>query len=226
MAAPAQVWNWTGFYLGINGGGAWGQTRHTDNFGVTTGNFDTSGGVVGGTYGANWQTGRFVIGFEGDFDWANINGSLLFPAQCAVSGGTTCFTNMRNFGTDRIRLGFDANGWLLYGTAGVGYGEVNAGQLPCGFITPQPGLGIGGGFACRQDWRSGWVAGAGVEKSFAPNWSAKLEYLHYDFGSKVNYIPTILPAGTALVSVLERGDMVRAGINYRFGWGSPVVARY
>jgi outer membrane immunogenic protein len=230
MAPVVAPPSWTGFYLGINGGGAWGRTDHTDSFGVTTGNFNTSGGVVGVTYGYNWQAGRFVIGFEGDFDYANINGSLVTAGPplglCSIAGGTTCITNMRDFGTDRIRLGFDANGWLLYGTAGIGYGEVNAGQLPCGFITP--GIGIGGGFSCNQVWRSGWVAGAGVEKMFAPNWSVKLEYLHYDFGNKVNYTPTILAGGllTVPVNVLERGDMVRVGVNYHFNWAAPVVAKY
>jgi len=220
------IYNWTGFYIGANGGWGGGQTNHTDNFGVTTGNFNTNGGVIGVTYGYNWQFGRFVVGFEGDFDYASINGSLNSAALCSVAGGATCITNMKNFGTDRIRVGYDVNGWLLYGTGGVGYGQVTAGQTPCGFIAPNPRLGVGGGFACREQWRSGWVAGAGVEKSFAPNWSAKLEYLHYDFGRAVNYIPTILPAGTALVSVLERGDMVRVGVNYHFNWAMPVVAKY
>jgi outer membrane immunogenic protein len=216
MVAPAPVYNWTGFYIGINGGGGWGTTDHTDLFGTTTNNFRTSGAVFGGTYGVNWQFGQWVLGIEGDFDWANIDGTFTSAALCSVSGGTTCFTNLKNFGTDRIRIGYDLNGWLLFGTGGVGYGEVEAGQNPCGFIAPNPGLGVGGGNACQQQWRTGWVAGAGVEKMFAPHWSAKLEYLHYDLGTKLNYNPTNLPAGSDSVNVLERGDMVRAGINYHF----------
>lgn len=214
----APVTNWSGLYLGINAGYAWGTTNHTDNFGATSGSFNTSGGVLGVTYGYNWQFGRYVIGFEGDFDYANINGSLNAGVPCSVNLGTTCFTNMKDFGTDRVRLGYDVNGWLLYGTAGIGYGEVNAGQSPCGFVTVRavPGGFVGGGFSCGDKWRIGWVAGVGVEKMFAPNWSAKLEYLHYDLGSKVVYNPTNVPAGSAFVSVLERGDMVRAGVNYHF----------
>ena len=60
---------------------------------------------------------------------------------------------------------------------------------------------------------------------FAPHWSAKLEYLHYDLGTSIGYTPTLI-GGAINVRTLERGDMVRAGINYRFDWGGPVVARY
>jgi outer membrane immunogenic protein len=222
--APVVVPSWTGVYLGINGGGAWGTTDHTDQFAVTTGNFNTSGGLVGGTYGFNWQSGKFVIGYEGDFDWANINGTLTTAGPpfglCSVSGGTTCFTNLKNFSTARGRVGFDLNGWLLFGTAGYGWGQVNAGQNPCA-------LTVFGGFSCNQTWRSGWVAGGGVEKMFAPHWSVKVEYLHYDFGNDINYQPATIAGGNR-VSVLERGDMVRVGVNYNFGWPSqgPVVAKY
>jgi outer membrane immunogenic protein len=93
------------------------------------------------------------------------------------------------------------------------------GKNPCG-LTPF------GGSSCGESWRAGWVAGAGVEKMFAPHWSAKVEYLHYDLGNKVGYTPTII-GGAVNVNVLERGDMVRAGINYKFDWAvGPVVARY
>jgi len=216
---PAPVTNWSGFYLGINGGWGGGNTDHTDLFAVTTGQFRTSGGLIGGTYGANWQIGQFVIGFEGDFDYANINGTFNNALLCSVNGGSTCFTNMKDFGTDRIRLGADLNGWLLYGTAGIGYGDVNAGQNPCG-------LTIFGGFSCHEQLRSGWVAGGGVEKMFAPHWSAKIEYLHYDLGNKINYTPATIFGGNSVI-VLERGDMVRAGVNYKFDWLlGPVVAKY
>lgn len=212
MAAPVQVWNWTGLYIGLNGGYAGGTTNHTDLFAVTTGNFSTSGGVFGVTYGANWQSGRWVLGFEGDFDLSSINGTLTTAGPplglCSVAGGNTCFTNLKNFSTDRLRAGVDLNGWLLYATGGFGFGQVNAGQNPCSVT-------VFGGFSCNEKWRSGWVAGAGIEKMFAPNWSAKLEYLHYDFGNDLNYTPATIGGGNS-VHVLERGDMVRVGINYHF----------
>ena len=209
---PPPVTSWTGFYLGINGGWGAGTTNHTDEFGITTNNFRTSGGLLGVTYGGNWQTGQFVLGFEGDFDFANINGTLTTAGPplglCSVNGGTTCFTNLNTFATDRVRAGVDVNGWLLFGTAGVGFGQVNAGQNPCGNT-------IFEGNSCNEVWQIGWVAGGGVEKMFAPHWSAKIEYLHYDFGTREAYTPALIGGGNT-VSVLERGDIVRAGINYHF----------
>jgi outer membrane immunogenic protein len=216
---PPPVTNWSGFYIGGNAGWGWGDTNQTDLFNTTTGQFGTSGGLGGVTYGANWQIGRFVIGFEGDFDAASINGTFTNSLLCSVNGGATCFTHLRDLGTDRIRAGVDVSGWLLYGTAGIGYGDVNAGQNPCG-------LTIFGGFSCHEQLRSGWVAGAGVEKMFAPHWSAKLEYLHYDFGNKINYTPATIGGGNSVL-VLERGDIIRGGINYKFDWlPGPVAAKY
>ena len=106
----------------------------------------------------------------------------------------------------------------MFGTAGYAFGQVNAGQNPCG-------LTVFGGYSCGERWRDGWVAGGGVEKMFAPNWSVKIEYLHFDFGSHTNYVPTTIGGGNS-VFVLERGDLVRAGVNYHFNWTTPVVAKY
>ena len=159
--SPPVVMNWTGVYLGINGGWGGGTTDHTDEFGVTTNRFNQSGGLVGVTYGANWQTDRYVLGFEGDFDYANINGNFNSTVLCSVSGGSTCFTDLQNFATDRLRAGVDVNGWLLYGTAGIGYGQDNAGQTPCA-------LTVLGGFSCHKEWRSGLVEGGGGGEDVRP----------------------------------------------------------
>ena len=210
---PMYTPTWTGTYIGINGGYGWGTTNHTDIFGITTGTFSQSGGIAGLTYGGNWQSGQWVLGFESDFDWADINGNFSSAALCSVNGGTTCFTKIKEFSTERMRAGIDYQGWLLFATGGVAFARVNAGQTPCG---PVPvGVGIGGGNSCNEEWRTGWVAGVGAEKMFLPHWSAKIEYLHYDLGNAIQYMPTAV-AGGVDVRVLERGDMVRVGINYQF----------
>jgi outer membrane immunogenic protein len=207
-AAPAPVIapTWTGTYIGINGGYDWGTTSHTDSLtGLTTGTYGQKGGMVGITYGGNWQSGQWVIGFESDLDWGSINGTFTSATLCGVSGGNTCFTKLKNFSTERLRAGFDFNGWLLFGTAGVGFGRTNAGQNPCVAT-----IFVGGGPSCGEAWRTGWVVGAGIEKMILPHLSAKIEYLHYDFGNAIEYTPV------TAVRVLERGDMVRVGINYQF----------
>jgi outer membrane immunogenic protein len=207
--APVYVPTWTGTYIGINGGYAWADSSHDDSFGTGIPHFSQNGGMAGVTFGGNWESSaRWVVGFESDFDWADIKGTFNSTTLCAISTGSSCFTKMKEFSTERIRFGYDADGWLLFGTVGVGWGRVNAGQTPCG-------LTAFGGNSCDEKWRDGWVAGAGVEKMFLPHWSAKIEYLHFDFGNDINYTPTAVGGGNA-VHVAERGDMVRVGINYQF----------
>lgn len=207
---------WTGTYIGINGGYAWATTNHTDLFGFTTGDFDQRGGLAGGTFGGNWQMGHYVLGFESDFDWADVKGSFTSTALCSINAGNTCFTKMKAFSTERMRAGYDVDGWLLFVTGGAAFARVQAGQNPCGFVAPAPLLGIGGGNSCSERWRAGWVAGGGIEKMFLPHWSAKIEYLHFDLGNSLNYTPTVLAIGSNSVKVRESGDMVRVGINYQF----------
>jgi len=203
MAEP--VWNWTGFYIGVNGGAGWARSEHFTNV-ASTGLFNQNGGMVGGTIGYNWQTGPAVFGVEGDLDWARINGST--PG--CFSG--SCFTNMQALGTARGRLGYAFNNWMPFIAGGAAFANVRAGQD-----------GIAG--AATDQWRTGWTIGGGVEAMFAPNWSAKVEYLYADFGSSA--ATTYTPVGGISTGATERNvNIVRAGINYHFNWGGPVVARY
>ena len=73
------VYNWTGFYLGINGGGGWGRSQWD---GIDK--FNISGGLIGGTVGYNWQINQLVIGAEGDIDWSGVRGTtnVLCPPGC------------------------------------------------------------------------------------------------------------------------------------------------
>jgi outer membrane immunogenic protein len=186
---------WTGTYVGFNAGYGWAQSNHTNPaIGVTTGDFNLHGGLAGVTYGGNWQAGHVVLGFESDLDWAHINGVGGVGVVCGVG----CFTNTKWLSTERMRAGWDFNGWLVYGTAGAAFGRVQAlvGSTAC-----VPGT-------CIEKTRAGWTAGVGVETMFWQNWSAKLEYLHYDLGTDVMLATPI--------SVQERGDIVRFGINYHF----------
>ena len=82
--APAYepAYNWTGFYVGINGGGAFGNSDLSNALGSTS--YDLSGGLAGGTVGYNWQAGRLVYGLEGDGDWSGLKGSTT-SAPCAAS---------------------------------------------------------------------------------------------------------------------------------------------
>ena len=207
--APPMVaaYNWSGFYLGINGGGGWGKSRFDfPGFGTTSGDFNTSGGFFGGTAGYNYQTGSWVFGIEGDGDWANIKGSANCP-----NPAFSCQTSDSWLATARGRLGFAADQWLIYGTAGGAFGDVK-------MAVPGPVA-----FSGQSVTRAGWAAGAGIEYGFASNWSVKAEYLHIDLGSATCGVGNC--SITSAANVPLRAELFRVGLNYRFG-GGPVVARY
>jgi outer membrane immunogenic protein len=115
---PISFYNWTGFYLGIQGGGGFGELERTP---VTTGTASrdpTGGGLVGGTVGVNWQTGAWVFGFEADYAWADIKSR----SDCFVNG-LVCSSALESFGTARLRIGGAWDRMLIYGTGGFAFGD-------------------------------------------------------------------------------------------------------
>ena len=195
-APVAVAYNWAGFYVGIEGGWGWGRTNHTD---LTATPFDRGpwsidGGILGGTVGYNWQMNQFVFGLEGDGSWAHIHKD--FPGLFCATG--LCFTDIRALGTARVRAGYAMNNWLIYATGGAAVASVRAGIYGCAV-------------SCIGDTtRWGWTAGGGLEWGFAPNWSAKIEYLFVDLGNKVNYTTGFDNTVSASTSI------VRGGINFHF----------
>jgi len=201
---------WAGSYGGIVGGFGTGQSSQSDPGSVplpqaililADGRYTLSGGLLGGTLGYNWQRGGWVYGIEGDFSWANLSG---WSGICGAATATPrpCGTSLQALGTLRGRVGHVAgagNDWLFYATGGVAVGDVRA------WDALGPGVG--------QDWRAGWILGGGVEKVLAPNWTAKLEYLHVDFGSgQVFNVSPGVPESVSLTA-----DIIRAGVSYRLG---------
>ncbi len=188
--APAYVaYNWSGLYLGINGGWGFG----TSNFrGIPgTGNFDIDGGMVGGTLGYNWQFGQTVVGLETDLDWSNINGT-------AACGAFNCRTRNNYFGTARGRIGYAFDRFLPYVTGGLAYGDIQANT------TTFPGASA---------TRAGWTVGAGAEFAITGPLTAKVEYLYADLGRfDCSTACTVTPPQR----VDLRTSIVRAGLNYRF----------
>ena len=182
-----QVYNWTGFYIGINGGGGFGRSQWD-----STGSFNTSGGLVGGTVGYNYQFGQGVVGLEGDIDWANINGTT--NTFCAFG----CKTSDHWLSTVRGRLGYAADRFMPFVTGGAAFGDIRA-------STP--------GFAGANQTNAGWTVGAGLEFAIAGNWTAKAEYLYVNLG-KFNCGISCGALVTDNVSFTT--NIVRAGVNYRF----------
>jgi outer membrane immunogenic protein len=222
---PVAVYSWTGCYLGAEGGGIWGSANNYSFDPLLTGNltnsYSLSGGMAGGTVGCNYQSGQFVFGIEGDGSWTNKSGSdFAIPPFSATANVQTRENWIATF---RGRLGwaFDDR-WLVYVTGG---GAATNAKL----TLSDTAVGLS---ASQANTRWGWTVGAGVEWAFAGNWSAKLEYLHADFGNSNYFAPDItVPVGNIVYTFLSQrvhltDDMVRVGVNYRFDWGAPVVARY
>jgi outer membrane immunogenic protein len=188
--APAYVaqYNWTGFYLGINGGAAWGDSDWSA-FGA---NNSPSGGMIGGTAGYNWQGAGspWVFGIEGDVDWANIKDNT-------VCGGLVCGTKTNWFGTVRGRVGYAFDRFLPYFTGGAAFGDVEANRA---------------GFAGVSDTNVGWTLGAGIEGAIADRWTAKVEYLYAD----LDKVTCSAAACGVATNVDQRLNIIRAGLNYRF----------
>lgn len=206
VAPVAVATTWTGFYLGIAGGYGWGSTRHTNEItGINSGVDDgLKGGIVGLTYGYNWQTGPFVLGLEGDISWADINDTFHDNNGSGFCTIGSCMTKVHWLGTDRLRLGYAWDRFLVYGTAGVAYGAVEA-------TIAEPVVAL---FTDETHTRAGWTAGGGIEGKLWDHWSAKVEYLYVDLGDQHGY-QFIAPPNTG-ERVLARFSMVRAGLNYHF----------
>jgi outer membrane immunogenic protein len=210
---PIAIYDWTGFYIGVSGGGSFGQSTHIDQatgLGDTIG-YNVKGGLVGGTLGYNWQVSRLVFGFEGDASWVGQYGSNIDDGL-AGNPAFTSFTKETWVATARGRLGYAVNNLLFYGTGGYAAAGVEAGVKDSN---------TGALLASATSTRSGWTAGGGLEWGFAPNWSAKFEWLYMKFDSAAF---NTLAAEGPRSSVPFDDNVVRAGINYRFG--GPVVARY
>lgn len=187
-APPVILSDWAGFYLGVHGGYGWGDWS-ADGQNHAPASVNTKGGLVGGHAGYNWQFGSYVVGVEGDFDAADINGSSTFQPDLtkSVSVKTDELASIRG------RAGYImAPNMLAYATGGAGWGRTRIStSLPTEDEISQ--------------W--GWVAGAGLEYRFWGNFIARAEYLHYGFdgGSVGNWS-----------DIHQDIDVVRGGVSYKF----------
>ena len=186
--APVPLFQWSGFYAGINGGYGWGQSNWS------AGSGSPAGGLIGGTIGFNVQTGAIVFGAEGDIDASWIRGTN--SGGAGVCGGGACEFQNSWIATARGRVGYAFDRALFYVTAGGAFGDM---QILANGLTQTTG-------------RAGWTIGAGLEYEVLGPWSAKLEYLYVDLGD------ANCGAATCGVSttVNFNTSIFRFGINYRF----------
>lgn len=252
VQAPPPMFNWTGFYIGGNVGGAWNDTRDSVS---PTGCFINPAALCGGSIafnplrsdvsdmrgagftgglqgGYNWQIDRWVFGWEGDVNYVGINDSIVINrALAAPLVGTWAHSETDKsswLGTLRARVGVAATpSFLLYATGGLAVGEIRSSST--GAFTTGDSY-----FGSNNDTRFGWTVGAGGEWMISPQWSIKAEYLYVDLG-KNSYsqncavpgactAPPLPAAATYQTELRVHENIARVGFNYHFG--VPVDARY
>ena len=212
----APMYNWSGFYIGINGG--WGSSRNryewTGPLGVTALGYsaDATGGLCGGQIGYNWQAGSWVFGLEAQYDWADLNKAYYGPV-----GTWSVGSKVDALGFFTGRIGYAANNALFYLKGGAAVAN-----------NDQWAAWNGVNFASASNTRWGGTVGVGLEYGFAPNWSFGVEYMHAWLGNNdYAWTPANLVGTTSAWNNLHASqelDLVTARINYRFG--GPAVARY
>jgi outer membrane immunogenic protein len=186
----------------------------------------------GAQIGYNWQINNMVVGVEADGSWLSgkaartvtyLNAVALNPGDIMTNS-----TNATWLATIRGRLGVTFDRTLLYATGGVAFGEVKTTDTFCVLGCAAPFLPGAFSSVSTSTTRTGWTAGVGVEHAFDTNWSLKLEYLYVDLGKFNTNIPACPACAPLLTDITMThrytDNIVRAGINYRFG--GPVVARY
>jgi outer membrane immunogenic protein len=210
---PSVLLGWSGLYLGLNVGGAAANGRSRfDVAGATFASVNNplEGWLAGAQAGFNWQRGAAVFGLEVDAQTSRLAGTLTAPCPpglCALPLTATYGQHVPWFGTARGRLGYAAASWLIYATGGFAYARLDTDA----FAAAGPLVAAFG----RDETRGGWTVGGGIEVAFAPHWSAKLEYLHLDYGRVASiWTFTGLPAITDDAALTM--NVVRAGVNYRF----------
>ncbi|WOH69564.1 outer membrane protein [Bradyrhizobium sp. BWA-3-5] len=217
--AIAAVYDWSGFYIGANGG--WGSSRKcwdlTDAglgpiVAFPEGCHDATGGTAGGQLGYRWQTGTWVFGLEGQGNWADFRGSNVSLFDPTLRNES----RIDAFGLITGQIGWAANNVLFYvkGGAAVTADRFRIRDAATGFVVATTG----------DDTRWGAAVGAGLEFGFAPNWSAGVEYNHLFMQDRSHDFTTAAGVFFGTDRIRQDVDLVTVRVNYR--WGGPVIAKY
>jgi outer membrane immunogenic protein len=239
---PPPMWSWTGFYIGAQLGAGLGPVEWQQNVNLaavglvgvppifSTGSHTVSGAFGGGVIGLNWQAGWVVFGVEADANWGDIKGT----SNCGLLALWNCRTKVDSFGTVTARVGAAVDRALIYVKGGAAWAHNKYDLNLLGLTLAIPGVGTVVQPSSLEETHWGWVIGTGIEYALPGNWSAKIEYNYMDFGTKdltFNTVPitALIPGGAGLLdrfSITERIHTIKFGVNYRFGWGAPLYARY
>ncbi len=218
-APPApRPFAWTGCYAGAQAGGGWGQKDATDTAGIlspitgfTSVNLTTSGYMLGGQIGCDYQfPSNWILGIEGAAAGGNIGGST----TVAVPGDNATFKETTDLLTSATaRVGYAWDHWLLYAKGGAAWAGDRYSTFDVLATYDFEGL----------ETRFGWTAGAGIEWALSNDWSIRLEYDYYGFGSSgVTFIDNV--SGTVgPLNINQSIQVVKLGLNFHV-WAGPGAA--
>jgi outer membrane immunogenic protein len=229
---PAMIpvsYDWSGLYVGINGGGGWSNNCWTNTSllgtptvpAVAEGCHNASGAMVGGQIGYRLQSAGWVFGIEAKGDWANLKASNASLASALVGFPFNNQSNVDAVGVFTGQVGYAWNNILWYVKGGAALTD-----------NKYSGLFTGSNIAFDQSNETRWggAAGTGLEFSFAPDWSVAVEYDHLFMGTRNVTLTALAPSGipvgslTRIDSIKHDVDMATISVNYR--WGGPVIAKY
>jgi len=211
VATP--VYDWSGYYVGVFGGGGLGNHNYNNangfaGFANFTVNYASTGAVGGGEAGYNWQTGNYLFGVEADGFWSGIKGN-----DASQQLGVTDQSNLRWGGTLRARGGVTVDRLLLFFTGGWAFGDILHTSTAAGFPVDQ--------FTNHQ---SGLTAGGGIAYALTNNVIGKIEYRYYDLGRYSRAGNPLTPNGQLPYTVDNTYSVVTLGVDFKFG--GSVVAKY
>lgn len=190
---------WTGFYVGVQGGGAWGNYDYLFSPSPNVGS-GLSGAIGGALLGYNWQVGRFVVGIEGDISASGISGTSTCP-----NPEFSCNAAVDWLGTVRGRVGLPVNNFLPYLTAGVAFGG----------MTRTSTSAISGNSLSQSATHTGWVAGGGIDFVLGDKWIVGGEVLYVDLGGGSYAAATVGTSTFSQVTIGSQFTVARARAIYR-----------
>jgi outer membrane immunogenic protein len=214
-APPMVVYDWTGFYIGVNGGVSVAKDRTqliTGNPSAEQTNLSPFGAIGGGQIGYNWQLNNsWLLGIESDLQASGETTNRTCLLGCSATLSANLTQKIDWFGTTRGRVGLVDGPVLSYLTGGVAYGH---------YSTTVTETGVALGAASPISLTSGrtavgWTYGSGIEAALGGNWTGKIEYLYIDLGRRTDLFATGVGAQT--LSTRIHDSIFRAGVNYRFG---------
>ena len=217
---PSPIYDWSGFYIGINGGGGfshkcWDLEVNPGGPIGPEGCHDATGGTVGGQIGYRWQAANWVFGLEAQGNWADFRGDNL--SQVLVAPAFRNESRIDAFGLFTGQIGYAWNNALLYvkGGAAVTDDRYRVFAVPSGALNN-----------ATDETRWGAALGVGFEYGFAPNWSFGLEYDHLFMGSRDVTFNTLAGVFDGTDRIRQDVDLFLVRFNYKFGGAAPLVARY